>query len=185
LISSPARRSSCVFTRMIRSAGFTEHRLCCLVSRASMMETASEAGGRLSGFQGRRWPDGCGGRRVFGQGLAEEFYFADVVSRSSACAAMAKIAMLAAVASRTRVKAWLSGLRPARATGCGPSISAQSSNVITSLSSATSRDRGGQFSHVAFGLQYSRDADTEARLSAHVRFAHAASISYSTMKHRR
>ena len=44
-------------------------------------------------------------------------------SRSSAWAAMAKMAALAVVASRTRVTVWVSGLRLARATGAGPSIS--------------------------------------------------------------
>ena len=44
-------------------------------------------------------------------------------SRSSAWAAMAKMTALAVVASRTRVTVWVSGLRLARATGPGSSIS--------------------------------------------------------------
>ena len=44
-------------------------------------------------------------------------------SRSSAWAAMAKMAALAVAASRTRVTVWVSGLRLARATGPGSSIS--------------------------------------------------------------
>ena len=44
-------------------------------------------------------------------------------SRSSAWAAMANMTALAVVVSRTRVTVWVSGLRLARATGPGSSIS--------------------------------------------------------------
>ena len=49
---------------------------------------------------GRRWPDRCVGAWTFGQDLAEEFDFADMASRSSAWAAMAKIAIPEMTVSR-------------------------------------------------------------------------------------